>query len=187
MNRVKVIRSLMQLSRNAMHELYNIPASSIERWENGQNPSRKSCEKIAIAANAHGIKVSANWIFGLEAQEPEPIKSDNIPLELAQIKKKISKTNSNIIVFKVVDNSMAPNYETGDWVICKRLSTANFAQSLNTISLVDCEHGRNLRLIKTSNCPGLFDLIAINHDDNGRSFYEVKTNSIALVIFHLKS
>lgn len=170
-----------------MHEIYNIPSSSIERWENGQKPSRKSCERLVLAANAHGINVSVNWLMGFDSQEPEPFKIDNIPLELEQIKKKISKTNSNIIVYKVLDNSMNPNYKTGDWILAKRLSTANFAQSINTICLVDCEHGRNLRLIKTSNCPGLFDLIAINHDHNGRSFYEIKAYCIASIIFHLKS
>lgn len=187
MNRVKFIRDLMQLSRQAMQSLHNIPASSIERWEQGQIPSLSSCEKIIAAAKSHGIDASLEWLLHGIGANPIMAKSsqtENSPAIIQKLIKSTKQPRQLYEAYEVIDDAMAPHYQTGEWLITQKIRAQEARLMHGQICVVDTSHGRHLRLVKQQSLPDLFDLVIANPKSNAHSFYDVKLLGIATILCH---
>lgn len=184
MNRIKFIRNRMQLSRKAMHSLYQIPASSIERWEKGQIPSVNNCQLLIAAAKEHGIEVDINWLRS--QQGPEPIiKQENQPEIITSIINRLQKTKHRFKSFLVEDDSMIPIYKPGDWLIVQGLAHTDFCNYENQPCLILTEHGSYLRILKSAASPNFYDLVVANNLGNAKCFYQERVLAAHAIIFHL--
>ncbi len=184
MNKVKMIRNSMQLSRNAMQKLHNISTSSLGRWEQGQTPSESSCERLVKAASAHGITTSVDWILHDIGDSPTNLNK-TAPKALTELAKKLSNGGRSYTTFEVPDDCMLPTYSSQDWILAQRLSSQSINKLKPKVLLIDTEHGRYLRLLKPSKCPEYYDLVTTNPAADARCFYEERVIGIAVVVCHI--
>ena len=173
-----------------MQSLHNIPASSIERWEQGQIPSESSCAKIIAAAKTHDIEISLEWLmYGLGANPT--IKKTNQLEQTPAIIQKLLKTAKQpkqfYEAFEIKDDAMKPHYRSGEWIIIQKILTKDASLLHNKICVVETNHGRHLRLVKQQSLPELFDLVITNPNSDAHSFYDVKLFGIAAVLCHYLS
>jgi transcriptional regulator with XRE-family HTH domain len=122
--RIRFVRSLTNLSREAFQSKYGINKNTMKSWELGINSlTEKSAHQISEAIKNEGFCCSPEWlIFGL-GSEPRSISSDETILnEISEQSKVIyeaeyfKKNNSNSEVVMITDLSMSPNYTVGDYV-----------------------------------------------------------------------
>lgn len=175
----------MQKSRNSLESLYGIPASSIERWEKGSAPSLKSCLNLVAAAKSENIDCSIDWLLDNGGYEPKFIASDAAPMYIQNIYKRIIKKNYHCFLHKIDNDSMAPQFKLGNWVIAQKVSVKGFSSLIDKICLVDIPEGRFLRLIKPCGYDA-YDLITMNYVSGCPNFYDKKLISVATIIcqFH---
>ena len=182
MTRVQSLRNLMQLSRKKIELLYGISASSIERWEQGKQMTDTSINRLILAAKAHGISCSHEWLKSGAGMAPSYQKTACIP---EFIRKYLNASKNKILVpYKVPDASMQPRFFSDEWLITQRLDITEAGLATNNICVVDTNDGRFLRLLKPSNTPGLYNLICTNYTSNSRSLYEQEITAIAIIICH---
>ncbi len=124
--RVRFVRSLTKLSREAFEERYGINKNTLKSWELGVNTlTEKSAKTVAEAIQNEGYSCSAEWlIFGL-GSEPRPLsqtEDEELLAEVDQQSKVIyeadyfKRNNTNSVVYMITDGSMYPNYKIGDYV-----------------------------------------------------------------------
>ncbi|MHB1949708.1 MAG: helix-turn-helix domain-containing protein, partial [Gammaproteobacteria bacterium] len=122
--RVRFVRSLTKLSREAFESKYGINRNTLKSWELGINTlTEKSAIQIADAIKSEGFSCSPEWlIFGM-GPEPRSFNADDSLLDAISEQSKIiyeaeyfKKNNENSIVSMITDLSMFPNYEVGDYV-----------------------------------------------------------------------
>lgn len=184
MNRVKFIRNHMQLSRNAMHNLYNIPASSIERWERGQIPSITSCRLLISAAKNHGLEVDIDWLRQLHDNPPRAL-NEKYPTKINQLLNGLKQVKHSYSAYLVDNDAMQPMYKTGDWLIGERINLAELPCFDGKICLVITQTGHYLRIVKTTDSPGFYDLLVSNTLANAKCFYSEQILAAHAIVFHL--
>ncbi|HSW68640.1 MAG TPA: hypothetical protein VLI69_00600 [Gammaproteobacteria bacterium] len=122
--RVRFVRSLTKLSREAFESKYGINKNTLKSWELGINSlTEKSAIQIADAIKNEGFSCSPEWlIFGM-GPEPRSFNSADSLLTTISEQSKIiyeaeyfKKNNENSFVAMITDTSMFPNYEIGDYV-----------------------------------------------------------------------
>lgn len=117
--RLRFLRSLSGLTRNAIEQKYQLPEITLKKWETGTAPlTDKGISKCIKIYNQEGIAVSESWLeSGLGAF---PMLSYNIKSSDDNITSDISyfqKTYINSIVYQIDSEEMLPLYKPTETVI----------------------------------------------------------------------
>jgi transcriptional regulator with XRE-family HTH domain len=125
-DRVRFVRSLTKLTREAFEEKYGINKNTIKSWELGVNTlTEKSAKALSDAINEEGFTCSPQWLIFGQGSEPRLISENDDALlesDLDQQSKIIyeadyfKKNNPNSIICMITDNSMDPDFRAGDYV-----------------------------------------------------------------------
>ena len=172
-NRITLLRNLMGLSRTTINKRYNIPRGTIQNWESNRYPlTEKGARRLIQAAESEGIDVSLEWLLnGTGAPPQSPDYTITFEDNHAEVSDEIQKEldffrehNSEAISHVVKDHHMAPNIEVGDIVVGNRL----FGDDIPACHMKQCivqtaAHGLRVRILKCSNIPNQYHLVALNH------------------------
>jgi len=125
-DRVRFVRSLTKLSREAFEEKYGINRNTLKSWERNINTlTEKSAKTLSDAINKEGFSCSPEWLIFGQGSEPRPLseRDDEILFdEISQQSKLIyeadyfKKNNLNSITCMITDKSMYPDFKPGDFV-----------------------------------------------------------------------
>lgn len=125
-NRVRFVRTLTKLSREAFEKKYGINRNTLKSWELGVNTlTEKSAKILSDAINEEGFSCNPEWLIFGQGAEPRLLSETDDKLlldEITQQSKAIyeadyfKKNNPNSIIFMIIDNSMAPALKIGDYV-----------------------------------------------------------------------
>lgn len=125
-DRVRFVRTLTKLSREAFEEKYGINRNTLKSWELGVNTlTEKSAKTLSDAITEEGFSCSPQWLIFGQGSEPRPLSQADDELLLDEISQHseviyeadyFKKNNSNSIICMIPDKSMEPNYRAGDYV-----------------------------------------------------------------------
>lgn len=125
-NRVRFVRSLTKLSREAFEQKYRINRNTLKSWELGVNTlTEKSAIILSDAINQEGFSCSPQWLIFGQGTEPRPLNQENEEILLDEINQQskliyeadyFKKNNPHSIVYMISDKSMLPEYKPGDYV-----------------------------------------------------------------------
>lgn len=125
-DRVRFVRSLTKLSREAFEDKYGINRNTLKSWELGVNTlTEKSAKTLSDAINQEGFSCSPQWLIFGQGVEPRPLseKEDGLLLDEINQQTKViyeadyfKKNNKNSIVCMISDKSMYPEFKPGDYV-----------------------------------------------------------------------
>lgn len=195
-DRVRFVRTLTNLSREAFEGKYGINRNTLKSWELGINAlTEKSAMQIADAIKNEGFSCSPEWlIFGM-GEEPRAFDTNNKLLRSISEQSKIiyeaeyfKKNNENSIVTMVTDFSTLPIYQLGDYVggiiEVKIRNSENFEKFFNRICIVSLINETTIirKVIKANN--DLIVLCAINEKFEADVVTINDIHSIACVIWH---
>jgi len=124
--RVRFVRSLTKLSREAFEEIHKINRNTLKSWELGVNTlTEKSAKVLSDAINHAGFSCSPQWLIFGHGEEPRPISQADDEALLEEITQKtrviyeadyFKKNNPNSIVSMITDTSMFPEFKPSDYV-----------------------------------------------------------------------
>lgn len=195
-DRVRFVRTLINLSREAFENKYGINRNTLKSWELGINAlTEKSAMQIAEAIKNEGFSCSPEWlIFGM-GEEPRAFDTNSKLLKSMSEQSKIiyeaeyfKKNNENSIVTMVTDLSTLPIYQIGDYVggIIEGniLDSENFAKFINRICIISLINETIIirKVIKANK--NLIVLCAINEKFEADVVTINDIHSIACVIWH---
>lgn len=125
-DRVRFVRSLTKLSREAFEERYGINRNTLKSWELSVNTlTEKSAKTLSDAINREGFSCSPEWLIFGQGSEPRSLSEadDDILFdEISQQSRVIyeadyfKKNNPNSIICMITDKSMHPDFKPGDYV-----------------------------------------------------------------------
>ena len=120
-NRVRFVRALTKLSREAFEKRYGISRNTLKSWELGINTlTEKSAKQISDAIEQEGFSCTPEWlIFGIGHG---PHSDGSLQNSISEQTKMVfeaeyfKKNNSNSITSMITDASMLPNFQVGDYI-----------------------------------------------------------------------
>jgi transcriptional regulator with XRE-family HTH domain len=125
-SRIRFVRSLTKLSREAFEEKYGINRNTLKSWELGINTlTEKSAKGLSDAINEEGFSCSPQWLIFGQGSMPRSLTEADDELLLNDINQQskiiyeadyFKKNNPNSIINIITDESMQPNYNPGDYV-----------------------------------------------------------------------
>jgi len=150
-DRVRFVRTLTKLSREAFEDKYGINRNTLKSWELGVNAlTEKSAKTLSDAINEEGFSCSPQWLIFGQGTEPRPLSDNDDQILLDDVTQQsrviyeadyFKKNNPNSIICLITDKSMSPEFKAGDYVGGINI---DFADNLNRlvgssciISLVD--------------------------------------------------
>jgi transcriptional regulator with XRE-family HTH domain len=130
--RLKVLRGMTGLKRDAFAEKAIVSKTSISYWENGRNSglSEAGAKKIIRAAMELGVHCELDWLLYDLGPPPQLIDNDKEPtttpillpkpriqpLDREQEIATFTGANSDAVVIDISDNALFPVYRKGDKV-----------------------------------------------------------------------
>lgn len=142
--RVRFVRHLTKLSREAFEGKYGINRNTLKSWELGINTlTEKSAKVLAEAINEEGFSCSPQWLIFGQGPEPQPLdESDKLLFDEINQQSKIiyeadyfKKNNPNSVIFMITDKSMLPEFRAGD---CVGGINIDFITNLNRLIGLSC-------------------------------------------------
>ncbi len=125
-DRVRFVRSLTKLSREAFEEKYTINRNTLKAWELGINTlTEKSAKALSNAINEEGFSCSPQWLIFGQGSEPKPLREVDDKVLVDEINHQsnviyeadyFKKNNPNSIICMITDKSMVPEFKAGDYV-----------------------------------------------------------------------
>lgn len=154
--RLKVVRQMTGLTRQAFASKYGISFSNFQNWEGPRygGLTEHGAEKVLAGCHAEGVEATLEWL--MHGIEPGPhitekfyrknnlalpknevvIQSENTELELITNELLLFKRNyqQQVLDMMVNDDGMYPQYKIGDYVAGRIFSGKNLMKLLN----LDC-------------------------------------------------
>lgn len=141
--RFRSVRSLVNINRKTFCERHEINRYTMQSWENGLHISKgKNIEKFIEALSKEGILCNEDWLLygrgdppktlGEINQSPKNFAPEvskeitglNFDLEIAKnIKDLYEKRQGEALIYRLLDDHMAPKFYQGDLVIGIRNSS----------------------------------------------------------------
>lgn len=206
--RLKSLRTLADLSRKALEEMYQISASTIQSWEDGKagGLTEKGALRVTAALRNQGVQCSTEWLLYGAGIGPQLIENDNGRLAETVAEYQVKATgrsaddnaimqellvfrmhNQNAIDMVIIDDAMAPVYNIGDYVGGKRRTRQEIEQLIGTNCIVETANGEVMaRRLKKGQKDGTYSLFGINPDTqlSYPTIYDVVVISAAPIIWH---
>jgi transcriptional regulator with XRE-family HTH domain len=194
--RIRFVRTLTNLSREAFENKYGINRNTLKSWELGINAlTEKSAMQIADAIQNEGFSCSPEWLIFGRGVEPRAFETDNKLLNSISEQSKIiyeaeyfKKNNDNSIVTMITDLSTLPIYQIGDYVggiIEGNIrDSGNFKKFINRICIISLINETLIirKVIKANK--DLIVLCAINEEFEADVVTINDIHTIACVIWH---
>lgn len=169
-SRLKALREMSGLSREAVKKKYGIARGTLQNWETARfgGLTVKGAQLVVKAFKSENIQCTPEWLLhgiGIAPQfsskTPPQQKPHNIKL-LTQELLYFRHHNSDSIDYTITDDSMLP-FAPGTVVIGRQL----FQESIEEALWHDCiintmEHGILFRLLRPGNQLGVYHLYARN-------------------------
>lgn len=181
-DRIKAIRTALNLSRQKFADKVGIKKSTLQNWEEGRHSglSDKGAKHLASALVKAGIGISVEWLSdgtGLPPKMPESplekISHSILPLSISDTIQSDSGIQQELLFFHhlnkggidllVPDNTMLPFYSAGDIVAGVRHFGADLMQTVNHDCIVQTEKGEVLLRFVAVQSDGCFDLYQYNN------------------------
>jgi hypothetical protein len=182
-NRLKLLRTeLLRLSRNALAEIYNIPAGTIQNWEDARHGglTEKGARRFIEVLNSQGINCKLEWLLYGIGQPPEQLATrhqkgivqkitataqtkelDNIAKELMLFYEHIA----NAVDMIVSDDAMLPRYLPGDHLAGKRYFNEDLNKLVGQVCIIQTQSGiMTVRQLLPGSKQDHYDLIASNKE-----------------------
>jgi transcriptional regulator with XRE-family HTH domain len=203
--RLKSLRMMTGLSRKKLEQDYHISASTIQSWEDAKagGLTKKGAERVIAVFIDQGIRCSVDWLlygigtppqlsnklFDQGSERHDPIE---VPTEDRAIVNELlvfRQNNPDAVEYIIIDDGMAPNFATGDYVAGKRRSSLHLDSCIGKNCIVETRDNEILfRRVKAGSKPGTYTLTCINSDTSVRdiTLYDRELITAAPVIWHRK-
>ncbi len=204
--RLRMLRQMTGLSREKVHDRYGIPRGTLQNWESARfgGLTQKGANLIMMALRAEGVYCDLQWLLHGIGQAPRLLSASGITDETANHETlKVDPSESSTIAeellcfrnhnsqstdMMVVDDSMAPNFNPGDYVAGNKRFLQEIQHTIGLICIVQTAgHGTLIRYVKQGTEPDHYDLIASNPfatSIHRPHLYNVALLSSAPVIWH---
>lgn len=204
-NRVKRVRYLANLTREAFCEGSSVNLSTLISWEVGRfgGLSSKGAKKIVERVAKEGVICTPEWLINQVGPGPTlhaDIESvignlTNLPLKVSAllpptIQKELvlfKSLYSNSIDLIVDDDSMLPVYNVGDLVAGAKRYRGDIDSLIGETCIVQLKNGETLlRNLQCGDKKNFFHLLAYNFKSNKPNLflYNVELQSAAVVVWH---
>ena len=204
--RLKSLREMTGLSRESFKKRYDIPRGTIQNWETARfgGLTTKGAHLIIRAMNAEGIQCNIGWLlygvgptpsymsnpdnsilFNLEGTNGTSKEHTNVTKELLTLKNQ----NQDTIDFVINDDSMAPQFQKGDYVAGIRQFKEHIQHLVGQLCIIQTpEHGTLFRKLKKSSNGSLntFNLLSLNPETSVSEpcLYNCEVITAAPVLWH---
>lgn len=204
--RLRRARILAGIStRREFEKKYKISANTLQGWEQGKNPlSKKGARRVIEALKSEGLLCSVEWLMDGTGMPPRPfeilqggltqpngeIAQTNIEEEQAIYNElQIFKAqNPNPIIITVSDDSMEPQFHTGDYIGGIQLrKPEQINQYLGQVCIVELSNHMILpRYIHQGTEPGTYTLSSTNFQSKHAPLNIINTRilSSAPILWH---
>ena len=206
--RLKSLRMLADLSRKALEKQYQISASTIQSWEDGKagGLTEKGALRVTAALRNEGVQCSTEWLLYGAGMGPQLTDKDYLRLgeSLSEYEIKTPTRseddaaimqellifrihNQNTIDMIVIDDTMAPHYNIGDYVGGEYRTQQEIDTLINQDCIIETINGEiMLRRLKKGAKEETYSLHGLNPytSQHYPTIYDVKLISAAPVIWH---
>lgn len=201
--RIKFLRNMTGLTAAGFCEKFGVSPSSYAKWEAGILPISASKAKALIAiAKLNGISCNLSWLlYGkgldpMQQQEQEQAmqseEKNNINNEVGSLNLLISKEQESFrkiykdaLIMVICDNSMAPQFQVGEYVGGTKINLDSIKQYLDYPCIVSTEDGKT-RLRRIGYNDKKFFLFGTNNRFAGAPLFEHSPNftEVAPIFWH---
>ncbi len=193
-NRLRVIRSMLGLTRREAAKLCKVGYSTFQYWEEGRGNgvTEAGAKKILKAFSNAGLYCEFNWLrYGIGEPPQLTIYGDSQPYTARYVKEEESdyiaaevlllrKHCPDVLDYKVIDDGMGPQFIAGDYVAGKRHYESAIQNCVGQNCIVELTNNKQLlRYLKQGSQADRYTLLCTN--------YEAQLNDIALIDVELKS
>jgi DNA-binding transcriptional regulator YiaG len=201
--RLRTLRSMLLLSRQAAAESLKINVGTLQSWEEsrGSGLTMKGAERVVKAVKQLGVNCDIKWLlYGtnpgpqIDLAAKQATKTEFAPLESNE-----SLVLEELMLFRkhvpdsldliLEDDAMLPYFAKGDYVAGKLYSLSNIKELLGHPCIVITEEtSKILRLVKPGKKTDTVNLVCTNLDTTKTSLVleNIKPINIAPVIWHRK-
>jgi len=180
--RLKIIRKLSGLTRQAMTDKYGIPYGNFQNWEDGRYSglTEEGAKTMLKAYAQEGVEATLEWL--MHGVEPGPkitskfytknnpkITVDDLDDQNAENTAIIRELmlfkedhQQQVLAMIVNDDGMEPYYHIGEYVAGKFSSGKDILQLIGQDCIVECDNNLYLRHLKSGNTEDSFNLICHN-------------------------
>lgn len=182
-DRLKLLRTeLLRLSRNAMAEIYDIPAGTIQNWEDARHGglTEKGARRFIDVLKSQGIDCKLEWLLYGIGQQPHQLTTrhqrgglqkiaattqakefDNVAKELMLF----YEHTPNAVDIIVSDDAMLPRYLQGDHLAGKRYFNEDLNKLIGQDCIIQTQSGIvTVRQLLPGSKQSHYDLISINKE-----------------------
>jgi len=180
--RLKIIREMSGLTRQALTDKYGISYGNFQNWEDARygGLTEEGAKTMLRAYKAEGIEATLEWLmFGIG---PGPKitekfytknKSQLVDIDItaaadtetAKIIRELlffQQNHGQILAMTIKDNSMEPYYHIGEYVVGKVFTDKNIALLVDYDCIVEVGSSLILRKLKFGSDAYSFNLVAYN-------------------------
>jgi transcriptional regulator with XRE-family HTH domain len=199
--RVRSIRAMAGFSRREMQEIYGINGNTLSGWERGIHTglSKKGALQLITMLKDKNISCTVDWLLhGIGSGPQQFANAVNINIEItADVETKsiheeiavFRKNHHNTLDLIVQDNTMAPFFFIGDYVMGIQ-HKQSFHKYIGLDCIIELANGEiMLRKLAKGRADNRYSLICSNLDPNSleQNHYDVEIISLAPVIFTRRS
>lgn len=201
--RLKRLRGLLRLSRKSLSELYDIPAGTIQNWEDARHGglTEKGAQRFIEVLKAEKVDCKLEWLlFGIgnppdqltasrDKRVSQKVEINREAKELDNIAKELTlfyEHNTNAVDFFIPDNAMDPQFLLGDHVAGKRYFNEDIVKLIGHACITQTQTGLIIvRTLLLGSKPGQYDLIAVNKQakQEDLDLYDVRIFSAAPILW----
>jgi len=209
--RLKYIRRLARLTRKHIEESYQLPASTLKAWENGNSTlTEKGLQRCVEIYRMEGIALSKEWVqkgtglpprlsinlgdyFSGKHDYPMRVQEQDNPIyaaddQAAMVREAgfFKESYANAIVLMVADDNMSPVYQPGDYVGGRLLQRKTVEKALGKDCIVRLKNGDNILRRLFKNEQGGYNLACINPAPTAEQpiIFDADIEGVAPVIWH---
>lgn len=202
--RLKTVRLMAGLTRNALEKHHGVSASTIQSWEAAKagGLTERGVQRVIPIFRQKGVFCTPDWLlYGIGAP-PQPTTNLSVPQEVENLPEYSSmpedkaiirelltfrELNPGVIDHLIADDGMEPYYCRNDYVGGKRRVGEDINQLIGYDCIVETINNEFLlRRLKAGSTPDVYTLLCTNPDTTVKTptLYDVELISVAPVIWH---
>ncbi len=182
-DRLKLLRTeLLRLSRNAVAEIYDIPAGTIQNWEDARHGglTEKGARRFIEVLKSQNINCNLEWLLYGIGQAPiqlttrsqsggfQKIAASAQAKEFDNIAKELMlfyEHTPNAVDIIVSDDAMLPRYTQGDHLAGKRYFNEDLNKLIGQTCIIQTQSGIvTVRQLLSGSKQDHYDLISLNKE-----------------------
>lgn len=196
-------------TRREFEKKYHISANTLQGWEQGKNPlSKKGAKRIIEALKIEGLICSLEWLMNGSGVPPRPFEMSNMAATVTETDLKnllanlnlqeeqaiyqeiqtFKTNNANAIIITISDDTMEPQFQTGDYIGGVRLTkTEDIHAHLGQPCIVElADHTILPRYIHADHESGNYTLSCTNFHSKSAplNIFNARIISAAPILWH---